>query len=165
MNFLISRYDDALSACEIRFKIHIKLYAVVYTVVAQMCCHIAQSALALNAEWKTHFPSTPTGFFIPRFVERRKSLKRHRKKCYLIWEMWDKLNFYYNEVFHSSCSLVSLPSLFQYFNNERGTGGIENDFSRKKLLLNFSLRNFKAWKVHQRCFKVVFEWHCGILKF
>lgn len=141
-------------------------YMPLFTLLLLKCVVILHNPLwhwMLNG--KHIFPLLQPDFFIPRFVERRKSLKRHRKKCYLIWEMWDKLNFYYNEVFHSSCSLVSLPSLFQYFNNERGTGGIENDFSRKKLLLNFSLRNFKAWKVHQRCFKVVFEWHCGILKF
>lgn len=80
MNFLISRYDDALSACEIRFKIHIKLYSVVYTVVAQMCCHIAQSALALNAEWKTHFPSTPTGFFYSSFCGATKIPEKTQKK-------------------------------------------------------------------------------------
>lgn len=108
MNFLISRYVDALSARNIWFKIHIKLYSVVYTVGARMGCHIAHFVTAPNAEWKFHFPSTldtlhhaRTAAFILLFMWKatKKSLKRHKNKnCYLIWEMWDKLNFH-NEVF------------------------------------------------------------------
>lgn len=57
--FLISRCDDALSACKICYKFHFKLCSAVYTVVvavARAGCHIAQF-LAQKVEWKIHFSS------------------------------------------------------------------------------------------------------------
>lgn len=155
MNFLISRYVDALSARKIWFKIHIKLYSVVYTVGAQMGCHIAQFVSALNAEWEFHFCSLLDTlhhagnccFYSSFYVNGvKKSLKRHKNKnCYLIWEMWDKLNFH-NEVFfplfHFLLSFYNSrikhfpKKRISYFNNGTRQKEEEEKWLLEKLLLN-----------------------------
>lgn len=68
--------------------------------------------------------------------------EKTQKTRYLIWEAWDKLNLYSNEVFPFSC--VPFPSLFQCFNNGRGTGGIGNDFHEKTSPLSLESWNFKG---------------------
>lgn len=89
-----------LISMKIRFKIHIKLYSVVYTVGgARPGCHIAHFVLAQNPERNIHLDTLGMDISVILFGSTMRNLERDKQKVfYLIWEIRDNLNFYYNEV-------------------------------------------------------------------
>lgn len=96
--FLISRYDNTISAREICSKIHFKLCSVVYIVVVVTArTGLLDCTFCGNKCW---VENSSFSDFSPEFssVLSWNLWKDTKKIARLIWEMRDKLNFYYNEV-------------------------------------------------------------------
>lgn len=103
------------------------------------CCHCCFSCCTFCGTecWKENSFFTRNLFFLSCSLEI--SEKIHKKKARLIWEIWDKLYFYYNEVLSFSRVTLVVPFFPNY------TFGVS---VMEKAQQNFRMKLFVSWTFH-----------------
>lgn len=99
---------------------------------------------------KHFFPprNTPHEMFYAPLCSTMKISEKTQKTRYLIWEAWDKLNLYSNEVFPFSC--VPFPVCFNVLIMEEAREGLGMTSQKNFAFISFSL---ESWNFKRETFK------------